>query len=79
MATEDEKKNGENGETEEPAGDLHMTGSELWDGREPPRFREPDFSDIRKQIFAPVRIIIFVIFSVVVWVLFFMFHSGPKK
>lgn len=38
-----------------------------------PRLREPDFSDVRKKIFNPVKVIIFVVMSIIFWYLMFKF------
>ncbi len=40
-----------------------------------PDMREPDFSDVRKKIFSPWKVILFIIISSVFWIWFF-FYSG---
>lgn len=40
-----------------------------------PEMREPDFSEVRKKIFSPWKIIIFLIVSSAFWIWFY-FYSG---
>ena len=44
-----------------------------------PKMREPDFSDVRKRILAPKRIIIFLVITIVFWLIFYYFfpNTGP--
>lgn len=45
-----------------------------------PRMREPDFSSVRKDLFSPKRVLVFVAFAVIFWLLYFHFfpNTSPK-
>lgn len=41
-----------------------------------PRMREPDFSDVRRHIFKPWKIVIFIIASIIFWLGFYRMLPG---
>jgi hypothetical protein len=45
-----------------------------------PKMREPDYSDVRRHIFAPRRILVFIVVSIIIWLIFYHFfpNTGPQ-
>jgi hypothetical protein len=41
-----------------------------------PKMREPDWSDVRRHIFAPTRILIFIVISLIFWLLYYHFFPN---
>jgi hypothetical protein len=41
-----------------------------------PRMREPDFSDVRRHIFKPWKIALFIIISLIFWICFYWVFPG---
>jgi len=43
---------------------------------EMPPIREPDFSDVRKKIRSPAKLVLYLIIAAVFWIVFFIFGRG---
>jgi hypothetical protein len=49
------------------------TDDELWGETGKPVLREPDFSDVRKHLFKPWKIIVFAVLAGIFWAIYFYF------
>ena len=62
----------EDNSREDLYGDDSVDAGDLWGEHGLPEMREPDFSSVRRRIFSPWRIAIFLVVSILFWVAFFL-------
>lgn len=55
--------------------DIPDAGSDLWEEDNSHKIRQPDFSEVRKKVRNPWKLIVFLIFSAVCWYYFYYYGT----